>query len=234
MRSVTEPVASPGVTRLRLPMPLGLGTVNTYLVRAGDWFVLVDTGPASARAALLRALDAAGCVPGNLPLVVLTHGDSDHCGNAQFLRRTFESQIALHPADQGMAEHGDMSAGRRRARLIFKLMVPLMLGLPRRDWFTPDVALAEGVDLGTHGWAARAIHTPGHSAGSVCLLAQSGELFCGDLFENRRHPRLNGLMDDPAAGAASLDKLLRLEAATVYPGHGEPFALAALKQGAAL
>jgi glyoxylase-like metal-dependent hydrolase (beta-lactamase superfamily II) len=32
-------------------------------------------------------------------------------------------------------------------------------------------------------------------------------------------------MDDPAACKASLDKLERFEVRTVYPGHGEPFAM---------
>ena len=49
--------------------------VSCYLVRAGTGFVLIDTGLATRRAELRRALEAAGCRPGDLRLIVLTHGD---------------------------------------------------------------------------------------------------------------------------------------------------------------
>jgi len=50
-------------------------------------------------------------------------------------------------------------------------------------------------------------------------------LFCGDLFENTKGPTLNSLMDDPAAANASVANLEGLNVGTVYPGHGEPFAM---------
>jgi hydroxyacylglutathione hydrolase len=64
---------------------------------------------------------------------------------------------------------------------------------------------------------------PGHSKGSISLLTASGDLFCGDLFENSKAPALNSLMDDPAAARASLETLKSLQIKTVYPAHGRPF-----------
>ena len=34
------------------------------------------------------------------------------------------------------------------------------------------------------------------------MLTVEGDLFCGDLLENRRHPMLNSIMDDPAVARA--------------------------------
>jgi glyoxylase-like metal-dependent hydrolase (beta-lactamase superfamily II) len=42
---------------------------------------------------------------------------------------------------------------------------------------------------------------------------------------------LNSLMDDPAAAAASLARLESLKIGTVYPGHGQPFAMELLTNG---
>mgnify|MGYP006311850485 CR=1 FL=1 len=63
-----------------------LGVVNAYLIATSGGFVLVDTGHPTGRRKLLRGVEAAGCVPGRLPLVVMTHADTDHTGNAAYLR----------------------------------------------------------------------------------------------------------------------------------------------------
>jgi glyoxylase-like metal-dependent hydrolase (beta-lactamase superfamily II) len=60
---------------------------------------------------------------------------------------------------------------------------------------------------------------------SIGILTAGGDLFCGDLFENTKAPALNSLMDDATAAAASAAKLKGLPIGTVYPGHGQPFAM---------
>lgn len=42
------------------------------------------------------------------------------------------------------------------------------------------------------------------------MLTAEGDLFCGDLLENRRHPMLNSIMDDPAVARASVERLREL------------------------
>lgn len=51
---------------------------------------------------------------------------------------------------------------------------------------------------------------------NCCLLESTGE------------PALGSIMDDVAAGRASLEKLRGLGVRTVFPGHGRPFDLEAL------
>ena len=38
----------------------------------------------------------AGCKLGSLKLIVLTHGDFDHTGNAAYLRHKYAIKIAMH------------------------------------------------------------------------------------------------------------------------------------------
>ena len=46
--------------------------VNCYLVRSDTGSVLIDTGLSTRRADLERQLEAAGCRPGDLRLIVIT------------------------------------------------------------------------------------------------------------------------------------------------------------------
>ena len=207
---------------ITLPMPLGMGRVNCYLIQTSTGYFLIDTGGSNARK-LHRKLESLGCVPGPLKLIVLTHGDFDHTGNAAHLRITFGAGIAMHGEDAGMAEHGDMFFNRKKPNILIRTLLPLFTGFGKSERFSPDILLEDGYDLSQHGLEARIISIPGHSRGSVGILTTDGDFFCGDLLENTKGPALNALMDDPAAAKASLEKLKGLKIRTVYPGHGRSF-----------
>lgn len=213
------------IHRMVLPLPLGMGKVNAYLLRAGGGFVLVDTGGSGSRVTLMHELERAGCQAGTLRLIVLTHGDFDHTGNARYLRQALGAQIAMHPGDAGMVERGDMFDNRARPNALIRALVPLFAGFGRAERFAPDLLLGEGDDLAAFGLDARILSIPGHSKGSIGVLTAAGELFCGDLLENSKSPALNSLIDDAGAARASLARLRTLNIGLVYPGHGEPFGL---------
>jgi glyoxylase-like metal-dependent hydrolase (beta-lactamase superfamily II) len=200
-----------------------MGTVNCYLVETGRGFLLIDTGASNQRTELDRELLNAGCRPGNLGLIILTHGDFDHIGNAAHLRDKSGASIAMHGDDAGMAEHADMFWSRSSGSAIFRILAPILFRFPKSNRFEPDLHVGEGYDLSEHGLDARVLSIPGHSKGSIGILTANGDLFCGDLLENTKQPASNSLMDDAAACEASIEKLQGLGIATVYPGHGEPF-----------
>jgi len=213
---------------ITLPLPLRMGRVNCYLIQAAAGHILIDTGGANARKELHRELASAGCMPGSLKLVLLTHGDFDHIGNAAYLRAAFGAKIAMHCDDSGMAERGDMFVNRKKPNILIRALVPIFMGLGTSNRFIPDVLLDDGYDLSQHGLEAKVICLPGHSRGSIGILTASGELFCGDLFENTGGPTLNSLIDDSAAANASVANLKDLKIRMIYPGHGQPFAMESL------
>ena len=203
--------------------------VNCYLITTDKGFVLIDTGYSKHRLDIEKALESAGCMRETLKLILLTHGDFDHSGNAAYLRKKYGIKIAMHNADKGMVENGDLFYNRN-AKFLLRIIGKVMLfflrdSLKKTDRFTPDMYLEDGYDLSEIGIDAKIIYIPGHSKGSIGILASTGDLFCGDLLENTRKPAKNYLIDDKKAFGARIEKLNGLEIITIYPGHGEPFTM---------
>ena len=206
---------------------INLGGVNCYLVKAGDGFILIDTGFSSKRAYLEKELESAGVMPGNLKLIILTHGDSDHADNCAYLREKYGAKIAMHHDDSGMVEHGDMSWNRKakpdKISITFKIMTTIFGKLSKPgnfNTFKPDFLVEDGQGLSEYGFGAKVLHLPGHSKGSIGILTAGGDLFCGDLLYN--FAGFN-FIDDLEDFHASIRKLKSLKINTVYPGHGKSF-----------
>jgi len=211
------------ITVISLRLPFRIGSVNCYLIETGIGYVLVDTGSSNRRIDLENALENAGCKPGSLRLIIITHGDFDHTGNAAYLRSKFGTNIAMHRDDSGMAEHGNMFINRKKPNFLIRLMVPVLMRFGKSNRFVPDLYIDEGFSLSEYGLDAEVISIPGHSKGSIGVLAASGDLFCGDLLENIKKPAPSSLIDQPEAVVASVEKLKTRDIQTVYPGHGRPF-----------
>ena len=204
---------------------INLGGVNCYLAGSPEGFVLIDTGFSGRRALLLKELGAAGCTPGKLRLILVTHGDADHAGNAAYLREKFGAKIGMHADDAGMVERGDMGWNRKpkpdRMSLVMKVLNFLVGRAVKKGTFqkfTPDLAVDESFDLSQYGLDATVLHIPGHSKGSIGILTKDGDLFCGDLFYNMPGFRF---VDNMADYSDSLRKLKGLNVRTIYPGHGK-------------
>jgi glyoxylase-like metal-dependent hydrolase (beta-lactamase superfamily II) len=217
------------INRIELAMPLRMGSVNCYLLEAASGFVLIDTGNSANRKTLLQELECTGCTPGKLKLILLTHGDFDHTGNAAYLRSMYKAPVAMHAGDVPMGETGDMFANRKKPNRLIRALVPLFTGFRKTERFTPDVLVEDGSALSGYGIDARILSIPGHSKGSIGILSARNELFCGDLLQNTQKPAPTSLVDDADQLSASIQRLNEMEVGSVYPGHGKPFRLSELK-----
>jgi hydroxyacylglutathione hydrolase len=216
-----------------LVIPIDLGFVNAYLLRAKGGFVLVDTGLGGQLPRLEAGLEAAGCAKGSLKLIVLTHADRDHSGNAAALAAEFGVPIAIHEGDKSALELG--IAPERHGR---NALISLLMALRRKSKGAgavrgphADILLADGASLTEYGLEARVLHLPGHTPGSIALLLGDGSLVAGDVFSNRKRPGLSPFIWCSEEYGASLERLKAMASsiATVYPGHGSPFAGAAIR-----
>ena len=140
-----------------------------------------------------------------LKLIVSTHGHWDHVGdNAAVAART-GAPIAVHPLDA------------------HRLTDPQPLYAPFEiPPSVPAVELAEGGLIRFGDIRLRVLHTPGHTEGSVCLLAEDeGLLYSGDTLFQGGWGRVDLPGGDPDAMVASLARLTGLEDHVgVFPGHG--------------
>jgi len=205
---------------------LGGFSANCYLLKTDRGFVLIDTGRKSKRSKLEQELSSAGCKPGNLDLIILTHGDFDHTGNCAYLREKYHTKIAMHHYDLGMVEYGDMFWNRKTGNWILKKLVNIFFKITK---FKPDYTIDEKSDLSKYGLDAKVLYLPGHSKGSIGILTDSGELFCGDLFTNRKKPEPNSMVDNLNELNDSINKVKGLKIKMVYPGHGQPFQMNSYK-----
>lgn len=212
-------------------IPIRLSVANCYLLKTGTGCVLVDTGFSWHRRALRRALDGARCNPGNLKLIVITHGDLDHTGNCIWLKKRYGAAVAMHPAEARAVERGNMFLGRKnRPNAIVRSLGPVA-GLLFSRRFTPQVLLNDGDDLSAYGLDARILHLPGHSLGSIGVLTAEGQFFCGDLLTTKNgKPAKGQLVDDAPQMDKSIERLKSLRIEMVYPGHGRPFTMAELTE----
>ena len=140
-----------------------------------------------------------------LKLIVSTHGHWDHIGDNAAVAEHTGAEIAVHRLDR------------------VRLTDPQPLWAPFDIVPSiPAVELAEGGVVRFGDIRLRVLHTPGHTEGSVCLLAEDdGLLFSGDTLFAGGWGRVDLPGGDPAAMAESLVRLSSLEdAVSVFPGHG--------------
>jgi glyoxylase-like metal-dependent hydrolase (beta-lactamase superfamily II) len=105
--------------------------------------------------------------------------------------------------------------------------------------FTPDIAITGELDLAPYGIEGRAVLMPGHTAGSIVIELQSGEVFVGDMLLGGT---MGGNLFPHAAGEhyfqADLEQshrnirtLIERGFKVFHLGHGGPVSDASIKRG---
>jgi glyoxylase-like metal-dependent hydrolase (beta-lactamase superfamily II) len=197
--------------------PLTLGFVQAYLIETTSGPVLVDCGMPRQEGAILRAVEQLG--RGGLQLIFITHAHADHYGSAAALVRATGAPVAVHRADAASMANGETSI--RGAKGLNRAVTTLALRLSPTPPVKADLLLDDGDSLAQYGVPGIVVHTPGHTAGSCCLVLNDGTAFVGDMLAARRIPNLQRTyIEDPEQLRQSYRRLRELRLAKVYAGHG--------------
>jgi hydroxyacylglutathione hydrolase len=138
--------------------------------------------------------------------IVLTHAHFDHAGAVPELKEATGALIALHPGERAAYFHVSEQAA--------------LWGFDAGAMPEPDVILAEGDEIKFGNASLRVLHTPGHSAGGICLLGE-GAVFTGDTLFMGSVGRTDFTGGSPEQLRDSFRRLMGLPPETmVLPGHG--------------
>lgn len=195
-------------------LPLWILETNAWLLApdgAGGECVIVDVPPVPG--ALVERIHRLHLRP---VAVVLTHAHSDHTGGIAALLEALDAAVPVHvhPDDRDLVLHPELDG---------------VLARRCRDVRPPPAAalvpLGDGDVLAVGPATLRALHVPGHTPGSMCLLVEGGAsplLFTGDTLFAGGVGRCDLPGGSGVRAEASLGALLPTLAddTVVLPGHG--------------
>lgn len=185
-------------------LPLGPVAANTYIVTddiTGETAV-IDCGECTPQ--LLKRLE--DC---DVKYIILTHGHFDHVLGVYDLKQAFpQAKIVIHELDADCLTSEIAS-------------VAIDVAPGYQKYVDPDVIVREGdiVELGSVEF--KVMHTPGHTKGSVCYVAEQERcIFTGDTL----FCLTTGRTDLPGGSDEDMEKSIRRlydmdEDYAIFPGH---------------
>jgi glyoxylase-like metal-dependent hydrolase (beta-lactamase superfamily II) len=198
---------------------------------------ILEVGPLPMNAYILGCVATSSCLiidPGDDPEIiisaivkraaqpvgiVLTHGHYDHLGAVSDMKQHFTCSILIHELEKDTLTNPMIN----------------LSGLTGENITAPaaDRLLHDGDEIAVGELRLKVLHTPGHSAGSISLHFEEGNiLFCGDLI----FAGSIGRTDLPGGSFEEIERSIRRKVytlpndTTIYPGHGEPTTVATEKR----
>ncbi len=218
---------APGLRRI------GNDLIAAYLVEDERGVTIIDAGMRGQWRDLLAELKVMGRSVDDIRALILTHGDFDHIGFAERLRRDHGVPVYVHGADAERAKGINLVTpkfGAIRPGPFLRLMgyTVAKAGF-RTTYLTSVTEVSDGQVLDAPG-SPRIISLPGHSPGSIAIHVPAVDaVFVGDalttrhVLTGRRGPGPAPFTGDRALAIESLERLRATGAKWVLPGHGTPW-----------
>ncbi len=180
---------------------------NLYLLE-GDRPVVVDAGTGGATALYARRIRGM-LKTGRVDRLVLTHRHYDHSGGAAGLARELGAEVLIHEVGVAAMAGGD---AEESGAWLFGGELERVDARPLKEGDT--------IDTGAASWEV--LHTPGHSPDAIALWdAKANALVPGDtVYADGGIGRWDLAGGDYRKLVASIERLSRLGADSMYPGHG--------------
>lgn len=164
----------------------------------------------------------------DLKCILCTHGHIDHIYNVPAIREMFPgAKTVIHRLDyddlwtQGEWVQANMDA-ETLAWMKSEPDINKFFSFDPATFGKPDILIDDGQEIPLGNFTIKAIHSPGHSPGSVCYLVD-GKLFSGDVLFYRTVGRTDIQNSSRKDQIKSVQRLYAMlpDSTPVYPGHGE-------------
>lgn len=187
----------------------GGGFAAPHLI-TGEVPTLIDTGAPGRGPTLERELRAAGV---KIERIILTHGDPDHVGGSDHLRRVTGAEVCASRLERPLIDRSGWSSLPRLRRLLM------------RSFFrgTPPPTVDRWIDGAEVIDGIATLPTPGHTPGHI-VLAWEGWLLAGDAFVSgdRFRESLWPFTMDRTMARRSVEALLSQAPRAASSSHGRP------------
>lgn len=198
---------------------------NCYLLQGASGSIVIDPGPTGGTAKVRAGAAKVGIQPGDIRLILVSHGHLDHYGAAPEVKGWCAAPVAAYHSEPSFSQ--DRSNALPPAQTLHGTLIRwFYLMLSPLAQFAPlqaDILLEDGADLSPYGVEAQTVLVPGHSPGSMAVITAEGAAFVGDLFVNYTVPSQPIYLTSQEAWQQSYERIRSLKPRMVYVGHGEPF-----------
>jgi glyoxylase-like metal-dependent hydrolase (beta-lactamase superfamily II) len=185
---------------------------------------MIDAGMKGTAKRLAEKLEELGAAPEDIKLIVLTHGHYDHIDGLDEVRKLTGAPVAVHESE--IRPFDKLSLDSNESSAVFRMMIRIISKITPKEDSTaikPDILITNDMELSKYGADAKIIQTPGHSAGSICVLTDDGQCVCGDtlfdMFPGTHYPII---VYSRKILADTYRKLDEINPSVYYPGHGKP------------
>jgi glyoxylase-like metal-dependent hydrolase (beta-lactamase superfamily II) len=210
---------------------VGSDIVNSYLIVDQNGITIIDAGLPGYWKLVQAELTSMGKSLSDVRALILTHGDTDHIGFAAQLYRETGVAAHIHEADADRARLKVKKPNFGWGPVKIGPLTGFLWYSARRGGLRPRAVtelqtMADGDVIDAPG-SPRIIHTPGHTPGSVAVhVPDVDALFLGDTMTTRNvltgvtGPKPAPFTLEPKQAVASLDRIERVDATRLLPGHG--------------
>ena len=207
------------------------GFAAVYILESDGGAAIVDTAHRGSLPIALRALPELGLSPESVKFVLLTHVHLDHAGGAgAYVERFGNARLVVH--ERGARHMVDPAKLLEGARAVYgaeetERMYGVLVAVPQDRVLVPKDG--ERIALGSRTIVP--LDTPGHARHHLTYFVEDARAaFTGDVFgmnypelesEGRQGivPSTSPVQFDPAEMHRSIDRIVALSPARIFPAH---------------
>lgn len=179
----------------------GMFSSKSYIIADSKEAALIDTGVHFKN--IMAILEEEEL---SLKYIILTHAHVDHILHMNELKHMTGGSVVIHCDDAPILADARLNG-------------TVMCGVDK-EMINADILVEDGDSLYIGQTELKFIHTPGHTPGSMCIMAEN-TLFSGDTLFKHSVGRTDLGAGDFKSLEQSLKKLMELpDGIIVYPGHG--------------